>query len=392
MHMKFIQKNNSISSNSNLLAWEQFLQNWYKFDGIQFNSSDPYYDFKNNYINIHIRYAQPYGEAYAFTQHIGIFRHILIVRSLNFNIKEIDWGFPHEIGHMMDIPERTISETSNNMISKYYYYVLLGNINEYIRNAMLFKIEYLTKDSIDNKLRGCDQSNQNDYKGFLVNKPLNYYIWWDLECYLHGYWGKLDNMYRYNYTETSGLTILERMVYFSSIILKLDLGYYFTRWGLSFDDGKSIFDEAYATSKYNKLMNKAADDGLISKNIKKKFWYYDNDQYNYKKTEEGCYVNKTKYNVQILKVIKKGESEYFLKFPTFTCFHLGYEVYEINTLIGFTFNNNYTDKTVYNNGYTPKYKIIGYDRLLQTSKASDYKSYSNTNALKSMNLRGILSE
>ena len=140
-------------------------------------------------------------------------------------------------------------------------------------------------------------------------------------------------------------------------------------------------------------MNTAEKSGLISRNIQKKFWYYDLTQYDYYgKVGTGCYADKTKYNVQIVEVTKKGTNEYVIKLPTFNCPHLGYEIYESNTLIGFTTSNTYTDKTAYNTGYKPKYKIIGYDRLLQTSKVSEYKTYTNTNALKTMNLRGILSE
>ena len=140
-------------------------------------------------------------------------------------------------------------------------------------------------------------------------------------------------------------------------------------------------------------MNNAVKNGLINRNIKKKIWYYDNTEYDFYENEDsGCYADKTKFNVQILEVTKKGENEYVLKLPTFDCSHLGYEIYEANTLIGFTTSNTYTDKTVYNTGYKPKYKIIGYDRLLQTSKESEYKSFSNVNALKLMNLRGFLKE
>lgn len=390
---KIYSQKYSISPQPNLAAWDNYLKNLFTFDGIQFNTNDPYYNIKNNYVNLHIRYAQPYGGGYAGNQHIGIFGQDWIDNSLNFSIKTIGWGFPHEIGHMMDIPERTVVEYSNNMIAKYYYFVLLGNTGEFITDSMKNKIEFLTKDNIDNKLRGCQSSNQADCKGFLYNTKYNYFIFWDLECYLHGYWSKLDNMYRYNNTLPSGIKKDEKFVYFSSIILKLDLGYYFSRWGLSFDGGNTVFDENKTTNVYNDLMNAAEKNGLISRNIQKKFWYYDLTQYDYYgKVGPGCYADKTKYNVQIVEVTKKGENEYVIELPTFNCPHLGYEIYETNTLIGFTTSNTYTDKTVYNSGYKPKYKIIGYDRLLKASKESEYKTYTNANALKSMNLRGILSE
>ena len=55
---------------------------------------------------------------------------------------------------------------------------------------------------------------------------LNFLIFWNLESIYHGYLGKLDNLYRYNYTtETNKLTKEERFSYFSSVALGIDLGY-----------------------------------------------------------------------------------------------------------------------------------------------------------------------
>ena len=55
---------------------------------------------------------------------------------------------------------------------------------------------------------------------------LNFLIFWNLESIYHGYWGKVDNLYRYNYTsETNKLTKEERFTYFSSVALGIDLGY-----------------------------------------------------------------------------------------------------------------------------------------------------------------------
>ena len=77
-------------------------------------------------------------------------------------------------------------------------------------------------------------------------------------------------MYRFNNTLPEGITKEEKMVYFSSVILGMDLGYYFTRWGLSFDKGKTIFNENVATSVYNNLMKTALSKGIIDKKAPKK--------------------------------------------------------------------------------------------------------------------------
>ena len=129
----------------------------------------------------------------------------------------------------MDISERESNETSNNMISKYYD-AALSKYNSWGVSHQNNKIRYLTEDNIDDKLRGCKDKNITNCKGFLKNIPLNYLIWWDLESIFHGYWGKLDNMYRYNSSSSlRGMTREEKLVYFSSLIFKTDLGYYFTR-------------------------------------------------------------------------------------------------------------------------------------------------------------------
>ncbi len=59
------------------------------------------------------------------------------------------------------------------------------------------------------------------------------------------------------------------MTYFSSLILHMDLGYYFTRWRLSLN-GKNIFDEKNVSAIYTNLMNKSISKGLISRNIPQK--------------------------------------------------------------------------------------------------------------------------
>jgi len=79
------------------------------------------------------------------------------------------------------------------------------------------------------------------------------------------------------------------MVYFISIIFGVDLGYYFTRLGLSLNSD-NLFDEKNISSVYTNLMNQAVANSQISKTAhKKKFWYVDNDQYNFKNISR-CYL------------------------------------------------------------------------------------------------------
>ena len=132
---------------------------------------------------------------------------------------------------------------------------------------------------------------------------------------------------------------------------------------------------------------------MIQKLRKTKFRYFDKNQYTFKNIGNGCYVDQAKYDVQITTITKKGTNEYLLTLPKISCAaHLGFEIYEGNDLIGFTHENTYSDKTTYKSGYTPKYKIIAYDRLLQYSKPSNFKSPNSNSSLKTMNLRHFLNE
>ena len=379
------------SPQDNLNGWDSYIKKLFIYDGIQFEKDQPFYNENNNYVNLHIRFSQPYGGAYAYTEHIGIFYDDWIDLAINFVEKEIGWGFPHEIGHTMDIGERVVSETSNNMISKYSETYLQGD-GTWGPDRQENKIKYLTPDNIDDILRGCQSEDELDCKGFLMNMELNYLVFWDIESLYHGYWGKIDNMYRYNNTISTKLSKEEKFVYFSNIILGMDLGYYFTRWGLSFSNGNNIFDETKTSSEYKELMKKAINDKLIDTTIKKKFWYFDYKEYNYMNDIAlGCYKDKDEYDIQITSITNPSTNQYTLSLPKIKCpGHLGFEIYEGDQVIGFTYDNTYTDKTIYQIGYTPKYKIVAYDRLLDTSKESNYKSFKSNLALKQINNNNIL--
>ena len=375
-HAYKIYKGENKSALNNLLDWDIYMKKLYTYDGIQFEENQPYYNEKNNYICIHLRYAQPYALAYAGKEHIGIFYDDWIERAISINEKEIDWGFPHEIGHMMDISDRTVSETSNNMISKYSETFLQGD-GSWGPDRENNKIKYLTPDDIDDKLRGCKSDDETQCFGFFKNKELNYLVWWDLESMFHGYWGKLDNMYRFNFSLAVGMTKVERFVYFTNLILGMDLGYYFTRWGFYISNYKQVFNESSVTKKYEELMYKAVEEGIIDITIpKKKYWYIDYKQYNYMNDIGlGCYNNQDEYDIKIESITHTGRTARLIQLGNVKCpGHLGFEIYERDKLIGFTHKTYYIDETEYEDDYIPKYKAIAYDRLLYASKSSPYES------------------
>ena len=371
-----IYKEQNKSPLKNLLTWDSYLKKLYIYDGIQFEKNQPYYNEKNDYICMHFRYSQPYALAYAGNEHIGIFYDDWIEIDISLDEKEVGWGIPHEIGHMIDIDERKVNETSNNMISKYSETFIQGD-GSFGLDKQNIKRKYLTPDNIESKLRGCKSEEESKCYGFFKNEELNYLVWWDLESMFHGYWGKLDNMYRYNSSLANGLSITEKFVYFTNLILGIDLGYYFSRWGFNLGDYKQIFNESDVSEKYKELMKIAVNDGLIDLNVpKKKYWYIDYKQYNYMNDIAlGCYEDQDKYNIEIIEIQNIGRSARMLKLTDVRCpGHLGYEIYENDKLIDFSYLDYYIDENVYEEDYIPSYRIIAYDRLLYASKPSPYAS------------------
>ena len=65
---------------------------------------------------------------------------------------------------------------------------------------------------------------------------------------------------------------------------------------------------------------------------------------------------------------------YNISLPFIDCIgHLGFEIIENKTVIGFTQNLYYIDKIKYPNDYIPMYKIIAYDRLLNYKESNLFK-------------------
>ena len=94
---------NNYSQESNIMYWDLYMKTLFQFDGIQFSPKDPYYNEKNNYINIHATYSQPFGSGFATIEHVGIFYDNWLVSAVHFDRDKVILGFPHEFGHMMDI-------------------------------------------------------------------------------------------------------------------------------------------------------------------------------------------------------------------------------------------------------------------------------------------------
>ncbi len=335
--------------------WETYLKSLYVFEGVNFTKGTLNYDDRAEYLNVNIRIMQPYAAAYAYTEHIGIQTNNwqdTAITGENFG-----WGMTHEIGHMMDISERVVSETTNNMVS---------NFNKAANEKDGSREGHLT---ITNLMAPDDVNPANVWQKNSGNAA----IWWNIESIFPGYWGKLENMYRY--AKADGMNKVEKQVYFSSIVTGIDLSYYFERYGYAL--GGTMFVEDSASAAFKSAMQKLHDDGeIINKELK--FWYVDNMTYTYL-LEYGdklsIYDNSMKINIISVEKTNNGYS-ILMPYKEDNIGHLGYEILEGNDtdgykVIAFTNSNYYTDTKTYEDGYTPNYKIRAYDRRLNSTDYSD---------------------
>ena len=363
-HQFYNIKNESVQKN--MENWDRLVKKYLIFDGIQFEENQPYYDIRNQYICFHLRYCQPFKKGfagYASNDHIGIFipdtlNYVLISHINNDSV------ISHEIGHMIDLDLRDIPEVTNMVLEEY-------NVQSYYKGRTMYKViyEYIAPDNIDNLKRRC--FNRNDCKGFFLNVgqyTYAYNVWWDIESFYPGYWGKLDNFYRYNKSLTTGMNKNEVLIFYTNLILGFDTGYYFERFGLAMDN-KNPFNSSETSLKYQREMEKMIKEGKIDTSIHKKMWYSDNFQYDYSLMNgKGCYIENKEYNIQNVNITKDElTGKYNIFLPIIDCEgHLGFEISENDSVIGFTQDLEYKDIIEYPEDYNPKYKIIAYDRLLNT--------------------------
>jgi hypothetical protein len=356
------------SPQRNLLNWDNITKTILIFDGINFEENQPYYDKRNEFINIHIRYSHNHKggiAAYASDTHIGIF-YLDTFRYSLLSYEEIGKTMAHEYGHMIDLKDREIAEVTNIMIEEFVIQALYKKIYNRKRYDLIY--EEISPDNIDNLLRRC---YKEVCKGFFVNVGTYvypHYTWWDIESFYPGYWGKLDNFYRYNRSLTFGMNKNEAMIFYTNLILGFDTGYYFERFGLAMENEKP-FNNSETSIQYKESMKSAINDGkIMNKTIYKKLWYADSEQYNYTLNNiTGCYdKDKNIYELKEVNITRVNDyKNYNISFPYVDCLgHLGFEIIENGTVIGFTDERYYIDKNEYPKNYIPKYRILAYDRLL----------------------------
>lgn len=366
----------SYSPNTSITKWNDYMDKLLEFGGIPQNSSDPLFNESNLHIRHNIRVMQSWAGAfmYAASEHIGI-----KPGSQNSSIygSGFGWGVSHEIGHALDNRFRTIGETSNNMWSKYNE-ACIENVGT--RGYFEATTNALSGDDAYDKVYDSETGNTS----YFNSNRYNYLVWWYLETYSKGYWANLENCYRGLNQKLNAfyevcpdakeklktVTETEKQVFYSSIILGIDLTYYFDRWGYTIrnTDADPVFREDTTTSDYKDLMNLAINSGYVSNAQKPKLWYQTSSAH-----LEG---KKSIYNSDMKAVVEsvtKTDAGYEIKVSQSNLEgHLGYEILEGNDndgykVIGFTTGESFVDTNDYKSGYTPNYKVVAYDTAYSTT-------------------------
>ena len=370
-------KANEIYSNFNpkqaITNWNNFMDQLLEFDGITQDKTNPLFDERNLHANVNIRVVQPWSgaAAYAYTEHIGVYyswQSSLITGS------GFGWGIPHEIGHMMDNPNRTIGETTNNMFAKY---------NETVIEKLNARGEFAnTTTTLSNDLiyDATPYFNSNRY---------NFLIWWYIECWQKGYWANLENCYRGAnatlkqflaldstiQTQMGSLGRTEKQVLFSSLVTGIDMSYYFDRWGYSLTNDLEtdpVFKIANASQTFKDLMALATSNGIVDNTKQPKLWYQTVTAYHNTNTIP-IYSSSTVASIQSVSKTANGYNIFINH--TNNENHLGYEIWQGDETngykqIGFSYTNAFTDTTSYQDGYTPSYKVVAVDNTFSSSSLS----------------------
>lgn len=338
--------------------WDDYVFSLLDFAGVALSPSDGGYDSRAPYINVNVRIMQPWAAAYAFGEHVGIQKgswESTVLTGAGY----YGWGFAHELGHMMDISERTVSETTNNMWSQF---------DQAMHGKMAARGEFAAFTAA-----AAPDNNQKNAYGEKMSAALP---WWNIESRYPGFWGAFENCYRYEnragMTDSSDKTKAELHVYFASLAAGTDLSYYFERIGFYWGSGE-LFTGENASQNFKTAIQAAKDAGRLS-GKPLKFWYYDANQYLLMREHgDKLALYDGQDSAKILNVSKNGNSYGILLPETDALGHLGYEIlrsadggaYEV---IGFTQTRAYTDTSAPEGDVL--YKVRAYDRLLSCTAES----------------------
>ena len=332
---KFItQGNNPMDTVTGYDSWMKTIFDYYGLDG-----SSELHDAK--LIRENIRLMQPFGAMYAAGDHTGIQGGTVGLMLSNFNVTYPGWGLNHEIGHRLAMGEREYGEVTNNMVS-----MLMSVAAESMDNRIPYEeiYKYVLE---ENKV----VMNQQGLSAQLGS-------YWQLELAHPGYWAELTRMYRERkVTLANGDNSKQQyLVEFSSEVLGLDLSSFFARHGFT--------------------VNPETREKLAKYPASDKLWYLNNTLVNY----EGTGIEDKTASIKVGITSNATDKSNTLSFNMDKAYKkdlLGYEIYRNDTLIGFTATDRFVDLAVdTTQNYT--YKIVGYDKKLNTLKPVEVKAFKPT--------------
>ncbi len=363
--------------------WDEYVEELLRSDGVILEKEKNgehggKYDERATYLNCNIRLMQPFGAAYAHIEHVGI----QVPWEMGALTGEsFGWGYTHELGHMMDIGERTVSECSNNMLSKY---------DETVMSKIATRGDFA-------KTTAALAPDVRDTASYWNTNRGNFIFWWLIESLENGWWPTLENLYRYydiyeNHRDKDGkieegfstVNATEKQVLLSSIAAGYDLSYYFERWGYNLSTSDPVFSAATASNSFKTLMQEAKKANKIKNaGYEPKIWYLDAAEWwaraEDEKVKTSIYGESDK---PVLKAVTPCDEGFALLIDggnkAKTSSHLGFEIVEGQgakaRVVGFSYEETYIDTTVYPSGYTPVYSVVAYDRALTHSAASNVLS------------------
>ena len=321
--------NENVDVEESVDVWNKKFQEAFDFAGLKDDTSDPDNDSTN--VRTAVRLMQPYGAAYAYTDHIGIQRHIqeIVLRTDESSINSVLWGMLHEAGHQMDIKAREWGEVTNNMWAN----------NAYIKNGLSDRVQY---DKLYKYL--APEKSLKTYEELDYSEKLG--MFWQLQIKKNTYWPELEALYRKRKPNPS--TTQEKQDLFaeySSEIIGMNLSNYFDKYGFKLsDECKNRLKEKYS-------------------NVGQKIWYLNTSAMNYegngfenKDTSLEVSLSKSNSGIKLSMSIASEAKDDFL----------GYEIVKNGKVIGFTTSGTYTDSEATNVNENINYEVIPYAKNLST--------------------------
>ena len=308
-----------------LNGYDTWMHNAFEVNGLD--------DTNTSLIREHIRVTQPWGLMYAASDHTGI--RVVSDSDMyrNLGTTYAGWALNHEIGHRMDIGERTYGEVTNNMTS-----MLMAQKYNNIVNRVPFEsmYKYLIKENA----------------GTMASRSLSERLgaFWQLQLAYPNYWSDLESLYRERKVRVGNNDNLKQqyIVKFSSEVVKKDLSNYFERHGFTVNEEtkKELRERGYEEPN--------------------KIWYLNNSVIGY---NGGGFAQNA--NVTANVILNKIDSENIINFSVDESSKndlLGYEVFRNGELLGFTTGNSFVDTGIKADG-DYKYQVIAYDKELNVVKS-----------------------